>query len=108
MCHWLWLSPNLGPTWEDSPFLAFVTVLYVNANKVPDNNFCHSPPRCYSEFMTLIKVCACVSGRLWEQEKQGERGFAIELGVIEFSGMHNPNHLTFKRLLSNCHGLQFG
>ncbi len=72
----------------------------------PDNNFCHIPPRCYSGFMTLIKVCArkCVC----EGGRQRERGFVIELRVIEFSGMHNPNHLTFKRPLSNCHGLQLG
>lgn len=73
---------------------------------VPDNNFLQSPPRCYSEFMTLIKVCACVRKR--EQWKLEDRGAVIVLGVIEFSGMHNSNHLTFKRLLSNCHGLQFG
>lgn len=48
-------------------------------------------------------VCMC------EKERKEEgRGVVIVLGVIEFSGMHNSNHLTFKRLLSNCHGLQFG
>lgn len=79
---------------------------------VPDNNFCCSPPRCYSEFMTLIKVYACKYVREgdWgiERQTEGERGFVIELRVIEFSDMHNPNHLTFKRPWSNCHALQLG
>lgn len=61
----------------------------------PDNNFCHSPPKCYSKFMTLIKVCACVV-RQTERCSKCE-GTVMELGVTEFSGMQNPNHLAIEK-----------
>lgn len=62
---------------------------------VPDNILCHSPPSCCSEFMTLIIVSMCV--RKTEGASKTDTGRVIELGLIEFSGMHNTNHLTFKR-----------
>lgn len=66
---------------------------------VPDTIFCNRPLRTYSESLILINVCAHVSVRVREQARRtrGERGFVMELGVTEFSGLHNPNHLTLKR-----------
>lgn len=57
--------------------------------------------------MTLIKVCMCLchEGRCRAQE---EKGIVIELRVIEFTGVCGSNHLTFERVLSNRHALQFG
>lgn len=75
---------------------------------VPGNHLYRTPPRCNYGFMTLIKVRVCVRGRLRAREKLEDRGFLIELGANEFSGMRSPNHLTFKILLSNCHRLLFG
>lgn len=62
---------------------------------------------CSTEFMTLIKVCMCLchKGHCRAQE---EKGIVIELRVIEFTGVCGSNHLTFERVLSNRHALQFG
>lgn len=115
----MWLSPNLGRTWEDSPqgltsfFLAFVAILYVNRGMqiwclttisvtvLPGVTLSLWP------LSTCVHVSMCVRETGGAREKQGERGFVIELRVIEFSGRHNPNHLTFKRPLSS-YGLQLG
>lgn len=57
--------------------------------------------------MSLIKVrtCLCCDGSCRAQE---EKGIVIELRVIEVTGVCGSNRLTYKRVLTNRHALQFG